>query len=935
MANQTKNYRKFVATSVTAALVASAVAPAAFAAEKVDFKDSIPAWAKDAVDYLVGKGAIQGYPDGTFNQAGKLTRGEAAKILALSLDLKVEETAKTDFADAKDHWASSYIAAIQKEKPGVIDGYNGKFNPNNQITRQEMAKMIVQAYGLKLDENADVSFSDNTGWGAEQVNILASQGVVEGDAGKFSPNADVTRGQAAAFVHRAEVKEVRKEVKQKDAGEAKVASVSAINGKQIEIKFSKAVDSTNIIDSNDQLMSGIVLLNGTDLNGNDAEFDEAGKVLTISLTNGADVVNNILDKTVEYAVVIQDVKTPDAEKIAKYTTVMKATETVVPTITKVESITGTDKTRAVTISFSEPVSFSSIKVNGKFVQSTTADAGFGKAYTLTTTEDLEAGKSYEVEVNNLKDALGNAAENILKSSVTVIKDTVKPTFTVSAVNEKVIDVVFDKKIDTASILVDSFKVTKKNSSGNDEIVPQDGISQLRPDGKTVRISLAVTPFNPANETSKEVTVTVKGIKDKLGNVVETKALNTTVVKDTVKPSISSVTVKPGLTAGQATELNLKFSEDVTGVDVTNASSQINLTDASGNAVKIPVGGVDTPLVANLTAVGGKVGEYTVKFGYETVEAGGATTFNSVELPQSGTYKLVLIQNTIADKAASANYNDAQVVSFTFSKPGSTINALSASIYSVADLGSDNAVGGNAGAADIATDSNTKRKLVVTFSENVVYGINTATGTYKDGAVNNPANYTIDGKALPVGVSINRVAATNSYVVDFSGITDLTKLPSALVNGGTVSFSVSGVKSLAGATLPYTTSAVTVADATAAELDSVYIQQVKTSGLVTSYVITADFNEELTTTGLDLDDFVLTGSTLTTGLLTGTPNASVALDSADKSKVVITITDPTDLGALNAAYATETFTFGTAGTTSTQDKAGVTIKINESKSVQKF
>jgi len=245
MAYQSKKHRKFVASAVTAAVVASAVAPAAgFAAEAPKFKDEIPNWAVKSVDYLVGKKAIEGNPDGTFAPNANLTRAQAAKILALTLDLNVDDSAKSSFKDVSaTHWAQPFIAAIQAQKKGVIDGDDkGNFNPEKPITRQELAKMVVTAYDFKLDESAILDFKDNTGWGKEFVNILASLGVVEGVAdGKFDPNAKVTRAQAAAFVHRAEVPSERKDVK---TSEVKITSANAINAKTLEVKFNSAVNTS-------------------------------------------------------------------------------------------------------------------------------------------------------------------------------------------------------------------------------------------------------------------------------------------------------------------------------------------------------------------------------------------------------------------------------------------------------------------------------------------------------------------------------------------------------------------------------------------------------------------------------------------------------------------------------------------------------------------
>lgn len=114
-----KTHKKFIASSMTAALVATAVAPVAgFAAEgTAEFSDVTNHWAKEAIEYLVGKDAIKGYPNGTFQPDGDITRAEAATILAATLELEIDENAKTNFADAKDHWATAAIAAIQAQKP--------------------------------------------------------------------------------------------------------------------------------------------------------------------------------------------------------------------------------------------------------------------------------------------------------------------------------------------------------------------------------------------------------------------------------------------------------------------------------------------------------------------------------------------------------------------------------------------------------------------------------------------------------------------------------------------------------------------------------------------------------------------------------------------------------------------------------------------------
>ena len=59
-------------------------------------------------------------PDGTFSPSKVLSRAEAATIMAKILKLEVSEGEKPTFTDSQDHWATPYIAAV--EKAGVIKG---------------------------------------------------------------------------------------------------------------------------------------------------------------------------------------------------------------------------------------------------------------------------------------------------------------------------------------------------------------------------------------------------------------------------------------------------------------------------------------------------------------------------------------------------------------------------------------------------------------------------------------------------------------------------------------------------------------------------------------------------------------------------------------------------------------------------------------------
>ena len=177
------------------------------------------------------------------------------------------------------------LQLFETQKPGVINGQgDGTFLADKKITRQEMAKMIVKAYGLQLDDNADVSFFDAgsfADWADEEIMTLASLGIVEGVGnGEFSPYTNVTRAETATFIHRAEVPAVRKAVKQKaPANQVEVAS--ALNAKQVLVKFRSAVDvKTAETEGNYDVITVVNAINNDVI---DAKVQADGKSVLLTL----------------------------------------------------------------------------------------------------------------------------------------------------------------------------------------------------------------------------------------------------------------------------------------------------------------------------------------------------------------------------------------------------------------------------------------------------------------------------------------------------------------------------------------------------------------------------------------------------------------------------------------------------------------------------
>ncbi|MCU5656811.1 S-layer homology domain-containing protein [Bacillus mycoides] len=228
---KTNSYKKVIAGTMTAAMVAGVVSPVAAAGKS--FPD-VPAdhWALDSINYLVDKGAIKGKPDGTYGPAEAIDRASAAVIFTQILGLPVDENAQPSFKDAKNTWAAKYIAAV--EKAGIVKG-DGKdnFYPEGKIDRASFASMLVGAYNLKekVDGTLVTTFDDLRGhWGEEKANILINLGISVGTGGKWEPNKTVSRAEAAQFIAVTDKKYAKS-----DNSVAKVTNVTATEPTQLTL----------------------------------------------------------------------------------------------------------------------------------------------------------------------------------------------------------------------------------------------------------------------------------------------------------------------------------------------------------------------------------------------------------------------------------------------------------------------------------------------------------------------------------------------------------------------------------------------------------------------------------------------------------------------------------------------------------------------------
>lgn len=147
---------------------------------------------------------IMGYPDGTVQPEGEITRAEACTIF---FRLLTESSRDYYFSKTNDYtdvnagdWFNNAISTLSNA--GIVTGYNdGTFRPNQPITRGEMAKIIANFANLNKGTK---SFTDLSGhWSKTYVELAAGNGWIAGyPDGSFRPDQKITRAETVTMINR-------------------------------------------------------------------------------------------------------------------------------------------------------------------------------------------------------------------------------------------------------------------------------------------------------------------------------------------------------------------------------------------------------------------------------------------------------------------------------------------------------------------------------------------------------------------------------------------------------------------------------------------------------------------------------------------------------------------------------------------------------------
>ena len=221
------NKNKWVVSATTAALVASAIVPVASAA---NFSDIANNDHKDAILALAEAGIVSGFADGTFKPNASVTRGNVTKLLGkwlVSEGYEIPEDFEKEarFTDLPVNFSDKelvkYAALVKDAK--VFNGSNNKLMHTNEMTREQMALVLVRAintvYGVDLVADYKAAKFESKITDLEKATDVTNREAITAleyakltDVTAFNPKNSLTRGQFASFLNRTIVNLAKEEV---------------------------------------------------------------------------------------------------------------------------------------------------------------------------------------------------------------------------------------------------------------------------------------------------------------------------------------------------------------------------------------------------------------------------------------------------------------------------------------------------------------------------------------------------------------------------------------------------------------------------------------------------------------------------------------------------------------------------------------------------
>lgn len=166
-------------------------------------------WAKPSIEFLRSSGVTNGYSDNTYRPGQPISRGEFTLMICRAFQFSTGGSSGFPDVPANSTYAGAVAAA---RNLGIVQGNNGRFQPDRPITRQSAMTMIcraLEAAGQSLptaDAGLLSSYADGyqvSAFARPSVAALVQMGAVRGNsASRLNPGAAISRAEMAVILHR-------------------------------------------------------------------------------------------------------------------------------------------------------------------------------------------------------------------------------------------------------------------------------------------------------------------------------------------------------------------------------------------------------------------------------------------------------------------------------------------------------------------------------------------------------------------------------------------------------------------------------------------------------------------------------------------------------------------------------------------------------------
>ncbi|MGI6403399.1 MAG: InlB B-repeat-containing protein [Oscillospiraceae bacterium] len=211
------------------------------------FTDLGTHWAKDDIEFAVSRGLLGGTTATTFGPNAALTRGALVTALGRLANVDVSGYAKSSFADVKQ--GAYYLGYAEwAAKKNILEGSNGKFAPDQAITREQLA-VILHSYAKATGFTLPKVQVENTFADSSKISVSAKDAVKQvqmagilssKQSNRFDPKGTVTRAEFAAVLRRL--------VERKISGDAMQGWVRNDAGQWVYCQDGKPVTGKKVVD---------------------------------------------------------------------------------------------------------------------------------------------------------------------------------------------------------------------------------------------------------------------------------------------------------------------------------------------------------------------------------------------------------------------------------------------------------------------------------------------------------------------------------------------------------------------------------------------------------------------------------------------------------------------------------------------------------------